>query len=351
MYCCYCGQRLREGSRYCSRCGAAVRPSPTGAQGSAPQPDVSTQAGPTGGDPARGTETHGPLDEASRPIHGRAAGRGAAASGSLPVAAFAIPAFAHPFAVCAGIAAVAFVGTLAVTSLGGAVHTSSEDVIPPAEVLTQDVVQDTRDGTQDSEPSEDADDATGDAFVASAPENSPQETQQEQDGQGEQGDEESWLVEGTHLSFELPEYWRGRVRVSMLPSESSHDLDCIDITSMGGSHLATVQYFPSGTSDDGGDVGNFAAYTIYGESGFAQVHVTNWPYLASLGQAEAAGASPTELADLVDLVSGGSYSMSRLPDYMDGSSVVTISSFIESSFSPTLNFTDGDHIVSARSAA
>lgn len=126
-------------------------------------------------------------------------------------------------------------------------------------------------------------------------------------------DSSAYLVQADDYQFELPEYWRGKVDVTVDGDNVTISPSGLLRTSDDGLKLgvlASISVVPQSDEQVSGDIGSHLVYsdeTVV--PGYRiEVWTQNWPWFAASGGYPATEFTTDELATLVDLSTGGSLS-------------------------------------------
>lgn len=134
-------------------------------------------------------------------------------------------------------------------------------------------------------------------------------------------------VVAEHYTFEIPEYWRGKVDVKV-------DGDSVRIYPKGfagkmmsnaypdGITLCSLNYVsdPEHVGMNGGDCSSSLMFYLHDQRGGVEVHSANWPvfYVSDYKDQLSQYLSQEQMATYVDLSTGGKVHLSDLPDPVDG---------------------------------
>ncbi len=122
-------------------------------------------------------------------------------------------------------------------------------------------------------------------------------------------DEASGTIEAGSFTFDIPDYWAGRVSVSMSDLDGASPTASVHLAGNPDAELARLTLMPGDEPQAAGDIGSYLAGSVAsGNDTHVEVWANNWPWLAA-HQAEGGtiglSVSEDELEELVDLSTGG----------------------------------------------
>ena len=123
-------------------------------------------------------------------------------------------------------------------------------------------------------------------------------------------------AEGTincgQFTFDIPDYWAGKVAVSV-DYEGYGPVATITLSDNDQAELATISLIGGDDAMVAGDIGLHLAGSVKdGKGSHVEVWTTNWPWIAANDSLAGKNMSEDQLAQLVDLSSGGLLSLDTL---------------------------------------
>lgn len=144
-------------------------------------------------------------------------------------------------------------------------------------------------------------------------------------------------VEVGSFTFEIPQYWAGRVEYHTFSDGEGNDRAVVYLPGNTDAELAELALVPGEEPYSAGDIGrHMVGSVVDGNGNHVEVWTYNWPWLAANSTGPA--VSEEELAQLVDLSTGGLVSLDGLADEEDETVNGAEYGFMAAELVPTVAF-------------
>ena len=145
-----------------------------------------------------------------------------------------------------------------------------------------------------------------------------------------------------YFDFYLPSYWIGKVEVAFLPAAENNGIDAVVIYPAGypSAVFARFEMFDSSTEINGGDIASgLAGYWDNGAGQRVELWQTRWTVLLANPQAREVGATEPIAgaeAQVVDLLTGGAYTLDQVYAAANESDAVAMGAFGDGALFPSV---------------